>query len=177
MLDANKLLRFMKESADVPLRFIGLCNWSELRVGCYFDRSWASRPDLTSKSSYLVFVIPERNLEDGSPVQLVVLDCKSCKTPRVSRSSVAVEGQSAAMAADAMEWVKVLLALVANPSLEPDSEEAPKMFGKSPLITDAKALYDAAKSRSSGMGINEKRTAIEVLMVNERLTAMGGEWR
>ena len=90
---------------------------------------------------------------------------------------MAVEGQSAATAADAMEWVKVFLALAVNPSLEPDSEEAPKMFGKSPLITDAKALYDAAKSRSSGMGINEKRTAIEVLMVNERLAAMCGEWR
>ena len=111
MLDLNEVLRFMKEAADVPMRFIALCEWSQLRIGGYFDGSWASRPDLSSQAGHLIFTIPESNIEDGSPVQLVVMDYRIGKAPRISRSSLSVEGQSAAIAVDSLEWVKSLLGI------------------------------------------------------------------
>ena len=51
------------------------------------------------------------------------------------------------------------------------------MFGESPLIFDAKSLYDAAQSVSSGLRLSEKRTAIEVTIVRERLEVLHGHWR
>jgi len=39
------------------------------------------------------------------------------------------------------------------------------VLGRSPRIPDCKALFDAARSTTSGLGIAEQRTAIEVHMV------------
>ena len=38
-------------------------------------------------------------------------------------------------------------------------------------------LYDAARSVSAGLRLSERRTAIEVSIVRERLAALLGEWR
>ena len=49
--------------------------------------------------------------------------------------------------------------------------------GVSPVITDAKALYDASRSASAGLGLSEKRTAIELSILNERMEAICGVWK
>ena len=53
ILEANKSLRFLKQSADIPLRFEKLGEMSELRIGIYTDASWASRPDGSSQAETL----------------------------------------------------------------------------------------------------------------------------
>ena len=53
----------------------------------------------------------------------------------------------------------------------------PQLAGQSPCITDCKALYDAARSSSCGRGIAEKRTAIEVMMMNERMQVISVVWK
>jgi hypothetical protein len=49
-------------------------------------------------------------------------------------------------------------------------------MGISPVITDAKALYDASRSASAGLGSSEKWTAVELSMLNERMEAICGVW-
>lgn len=59
------------------------------------------------------------------------------------------------------------------------NDETLRLFGETPLITNAKNIFDAAKSISSAyvLRLAQKRTAIEVAIVCERLEAMAGFWR
>ena len=63
------------------------------------------------------------------------------------------------------------------PTLSPAEASTPQLAGQSPCITDCKALYDAARSSSCGRGIAEKRTAIEVMMMNERMQEISAVWK
>ena len=75
---------------------------------------------------------------------------------------------------DELEWLKAFAAAMVNPLIDISTDETMAMFGEPPLITDAKSLYDAARSVSSGLRLSEKRTAIEVTIVRERLEALHG---
>ena len=44
-------------------------------------------------------------------------------------------------------------------------------------MTDARALYDASRSHSAGLGLSEKRTAIELSILNERMEAIAAVWK
>ena len=176
LLEANKTLRFVKNNADVGLTYQRLGELSAMRLGVYTDASWASRPGGESQGGYLLFAIGETKAGNGSPTPLIILDWCSRKLTRVSRSSLASEAQAAANAVDALGWAKVMMALIVRPDLKPDSGDAQRLFGRSPLITDCKALYDAARSMSAGRGLQEKRTAIEVLMINEKMREINADW-
>ena len=162
MLELNKGLRFMKASADVGLTFDAVADrLGDVRLGIYWDASWATRPDGSSQGGYMIFLTTDEAITDGYPMPLVVIDWASKKLPGVSRSSLSSEAQSGATAIDALEWVKTMWVLIMDPTRDPSAEATPKCAGQSPCITDCKALYDAARSSSCGRGIAEKRTAIE----------------
>ncbi|CAK0791252.1 unnamed protein product [Prorocentrum cordatum] len=148
LLDANKDLRLLKANADVGLYFGFDRPWSELRVGGYSDASWASRPDGSSQGGYQIFVGPEDELNAGAPTPFVAMEWASKKLVRLCKSSLSAEAQAAAMGADSLMWVKVFLAL----SLRPDLATA-------------------------GLGIAEKRTAIEMKIVNEQLAEVNAGWK
>ncbi|CAK0791255.1 unnamed protein product [Prorocentrum cordatum] len=167
LLDANKDLRLLKANADVGLYFGFDRPWSELRVGGYSDASWASRPDGSSQGGYQIFVGPEDELNAGAPTPFVAMEWASKKLVRLCKSSLSAEAQAAAMGADSLMWVKVFLALSLRPDLGHDS----------PFITDAKCLYDASRSATAGLGIAEKRTAIEMKIVNEQLAEVNAGWK
>ena len=50
-------------------------------------------------------------------------------------------------------------------------------FGGSAVITDAKALFDSTTSVTSGLKLSERRTAIEICILRERLAASGSTVR
>eukprot|EP00959_Pyramimonas_sp_CCMP1952_P323912 6779143-Pyramimonas_sp.AAC.1 len=79
------------------------------------------------------------------------------------------------MGADSLMWVKVFLALSLRPDLGHDA--AMTYLGESPFITDAKCLHDASRSATAGLGIAEKRAAIEVKIVNEQLAEVTVRWK
>ena len=56
-------------------------------------------------------------------------------------------------------------------------KEATAWFGQSPIITDAKSLYDASRSASAGLGLSEKRTAIELDAMMDRMKVFDGQLR
>jgi hypothetical protein len=167
----------VKANADCGLRFTYMGPMDQLRIGCYWDASWATRPDGTSQGGYIIFLTNQESIDTGKPVPLVVLDYASKKLVRICRSSLSGEAQAAALAIDNLEWVKIFWTLTLYPNLAPDGEHAATACGMSPCFTDSRGLYDAGRSQSAGLGITEKRTAIEVSMVNDRMAAINGEWR
>ena len=63
------------------------------------------------------------------------------------------------------------------PGISINDDETMKKVGISPVLVDAKALYDAVLSLAPGLKLSERRTAIEVAIMRERLQAMGGKLR
>ena len=174
LLTANKILRYAKDTVQsfvLTLRKHGN-SLGSLRFGAYTDASWSVRSDGSSQGGYLLFATSDEELAAEKPMPLTILDWQSRKLTRMRRSSLSAESQAAPAAVDELEWLKVFAAALVDPGIAIDDDGVMAMFGASPLITDAKSLFDAARSVSSGLRLSEKRTAIEVTIARERLEAL-----
>lgn len=175
--EANKTLRFLKENSDIPMKFSRVAeDDNEFRLGVYTDASWASRPDSSSQGGYYVFVLDQGGL-DGEARPLICLDWGSRKLPRVCRSSLSAEAQACANAVDRLEWCVNMLVGILAPQLQVGSSEAYDFLPRHVVVTDSRGLYDASQSQTAGLGIQDKRTAIEVMIINERMAAIHAGWR
>ena len=125
----------------------------------------------------MLFAILDARIDDGAPTPLVILEWTSRKQRRVCRSSLSSEAQSAADAVDALDFGKRSLSLIIDPTQKMTESATAARLGRSPCITDCKALFDAARSASSAGGSQEKRTGIEIQQVAETMKEIGGIWR
>ena len=176
IVQANKLLRFAKDVVQgysMTLRRHGR-DLSEMRFGVYMDASWGIRPDGSSQGGHTIFIGTEEEINGGQPFPLTIVSWHSRKLNRMCRSSLSAEAQAAASAIDEVEWMKVFAAGLVCPYISIADEEVLRVFGATPALTDAKSLFDSARSVSAGLRLAEKRTAIEVAIVKERLSAMLG---
>ena len=97
---------------------------------------------------------------------------KSYKCKRVVRSSLAGETQAYVKTLDMLEFTNLFYTLFLDPWEKglSDVESIFEKQHKSPVITDAKSLYDALeRSESSTRNLIERRTAIKVTASRQRL--------
>ena len=170
-LNANKALRFFKTNSDVGIDFVPII--SDLDDAAFVtmtDAAWGVRTDGSSQSGYLIFLV-HKSVLHGQVGRYVLLDWKSSKTPRMSRSSLNSEAQAAASGVDAMEHVMSTWSLCRFPDMDPRDNESLRSAGASALVIDAKSLYDAL-GREHMNSVTDKRTGIELMVVKERLAAM-----
>ena len=127
------------------------------------------RRDGSTQGGSLIIAADKRIL-DGFEATTTLVDWKSYKCKRVS--SLVGETQAYVEALDMLEFTKVFFhALFLDPwkSLS-DVESIFEKQHKSPVITDAKSLYDALeRSESSTRNLTERRTAIEVTAIRQRV--------
>ena len=98
---------------------------------------------------------------------LIVKDWTSKKVNRISRASLDVEAQAGVVAVDALEFSKLFYVGMFVPSVSMQDTNLLREIGMSPVVTDAKALFDAARNMSVTQGLSaaNKRTAIDVKIV------------
>ena len=175
-MDTNRLLKFAKENSDVGLTFAPLGPAENLRMITAFDASFCSRPDGTSQGGYFVLLAPKHVLETHEDVYHIV-DWKSFKLPRVARSSLSAEAQSAGCAADATEFA----CRYYEHLLQPDVPLATLINMKSrlapTLVTDAKALFDSYHRESLVSNVTDRRSSLEIRVVKEQISGLGGGLR
>ncbi len=178
LLEYNKTLSFAKSNADVKMKMSGSMGKSvkEVRLGLYFDETWAVRPNGDSQGGYLIFVIKAVDEESGKPTELNILDYGSKKLARKARSSLTAEVQAGSLGVDQLEWTKVFVTKIFKPWWSSTACETAKWTGNSPVITDAKSLYDATRSPAAGLSLAEKRTSLEVSAVIDRVIFFDGDW-
>lgn len=178
MLEANKCLRFMKEVVKDDV-FTIRCHGEieDLRLGVYCDAAWSVRPDGSSQGGMLMFLASSNEISGEAPFPLTVIDWASKKLVKKCRSSLSAEAPSATIAVDKLEWAKVFFASMVNPYVAIHLDETMHVFTESPVITDAKALYDSAGSVTPGLKLSEQRTAIEICILRERMQAVLGQFR
>ena len=110
-----------------------------------------------------------------------IMDWKSWNLKRKVRSSLAAESQALADAVDSLNYLRLFLAecLVADSIDLRQADRVLSMLPNAHVITDCKSLYDAlGKSESAGLGLSEKRTAIEVTATRDvmRETGIATRW-
>ena len=97
-----------------------------------------------------------------------MLDWRSFKLPRVSRSSLNAEAQSAADTADALEYAKAFWNLLHHPDkqlLDPTL----RTTAPSAMVIDAKSMCDTVKKETPVQSAACKRTAVELLVYRQTL--------
>ena len=172
LLTANKLVRTQRALHDVPIRFCS--NIEKPILITYTDASWACRRDGTSQGGQ-ISVIADVSVLEGHRSAFSPVAWQSRKLARVARSSTSAEVQMASNATDHHEFLKQILLEWFNkrPVLENSPDQVMKTM-PSILILDAKNLYDAlSRIETSGLQLEEKRTAIDVLSIRERTQQTG----
>ena len=170
--EANKGLRFMKDvGKDYKLQIHNHGSLESLRFAVYADAAWAVRPDDTSQGGYIIFIASKEEINEGRAMKLSVLDWSSRKLARVCRSSLAAEAQSASVAVDALEWLRICWSLMLWPTISYEDDSVLQSTGESPVLTDAKALFDSVNSLTQNKA-SDRRTSIEISIIRDRLQAM-----
>ena len=100
----------------------------------------------------------------------------SLKAARISRSSLNSKPQGAATGVDALELVMTTWSLARWPDLDPRDNSTMQAAGPSAIVVDAKSLHDALRREHMGAAA-DKRTGIELMVIKERLTALGAVTR
>ena len=159
--DANRLLKFAKLNSDVFLCYEHLCGLEDLRLVIMVDAVFGIRRDGSCQGGYLIILVPKITF-DGIEGPYHEIDWQSTKLPRVARSNLGAEAQSASQACDNMDFV----CRYYQHLLEPNKLLANILKKPSPLepmlITDAKALYDSYHRESLSSGFTDKRTGLEI---------------
>lgn len=168
LCQVNKLVRLQRKRMEKGLYFPSLKG--ECTVVTFTDASWATRKDGSSQGGQLTLLM-ENNVLRGSKTPFCVLGWTSRRLRRVARSSTSAEAQMTGNALDYHEFSKLAYVDMMTPQ---------KMSLKCPddllstfsscLVCDARNIFDGiVKVETSGLQMEEKRTAIELLAIKERL--------
>lgn len=178
IVDANSLLRFAKQNADIALKYepIPMNSFSELRLVTMFDAAHGVRPDGTSQGGFLTMLVHQNAFAEELPYHII--DWKSFKLPRVARSSLSAEAQSAGQAADSTEYCCRFLESILHPGRSLREILHSTTILKPVLITDAKALYDSHHKEGCSTSTSiDRRTSLEIRVMKEQLMSLQGEFR
>ena len=174
---ANKTLRFAKNNNDAGLIFRSLGgSLDNLCMVAMSDAAWGVRRNNESQGGYLVLLCNKAVLDDTSDHDYIILDWRSFKLPRVSRSSLNAESQACSAAMDALEYLLIFWegCLKHDFQLRQVNELKPSL--SSALVVDAKALYDSLKAETPSLQ-GDKRTKIEVMVTKQKMLCVDTKLR
>ena len=173
--EANRLLKFAKDNADVGLTYAPL-DLENVRIVTAFDASFGCRPDGSSQGGFVVMLAPRKILETEEG-DYHILDWRSLKLPRIARSSLAAEAQAAACASDATEFACRYFEHLKSPTVSLRELLHMKSSLEPVLITDAKALFDSYHRESIVSSVTDRRISLEIRVVKEQMMSLGGTLR
>ena len=169
---ANKTLRFAKQNSDSCLMFPKLGKLSDLCMVAMSDAAWGVRKNSQSQGGYLVLLAHRDVLSGKMDQNYIILDWRSFKLPRISRSSLNAESQASAAAMDALEYLLLFWHGCVHQDFELRKVNDTKVEMPSALVVDAKALYDSLKAEVPQLQ-GDKRTKIEVMVTKQKMLEMG----
>lgn len=177
VIEANQLLKFAKENADVNLTFkpLEIQSLADLRLVIMFDAAHGVREDATSQGGYIALLTTEQIFHEETDYHVV--DWRSFKLPRVARSSLSAEAQACGQASDMAEFIcRFWHCMLRPPSKLKDVIDLQSEL-KPTLITDAKALYDSYYKEGGNSSSVDKRAGLEIRVAKEQMLSLGGTLR
>ena len=139
-----------------------------------FDAALGVRHDGSSQGGYII-LLTHKDTFNGTESPYHVLDWRSFRLPRVARSSLAAEVQSAAQAVDSTEFVVRFWYMTMHPNASLKETLNVRDPNLAPIfVTDAKALYDSYHRDAINHGATDKRTNLELRVLREQVESIGG---
>jgi hypothetical protein len=168
LLSTNKLIRLQIKRYDEGLCFPVLKG--ECTLCTFTDASWATRRDGSSQGGQITLLM-QKDILTGQVSPFSVLSWSSRRLKRVARSSTSAEAQMSGNALDLHEFAKLgYYDLLHGKRLDLRRTDEYLREIESCMICDARNIYDGiCKVETSGLHMEEKRTAIELLAIKERL--------
>ena len=167
IVKTNKVLKEMKDDL-LEVKVHGHAN-DQLAVVSWSDAAWANRPDLSSTLGFFSGITTTAILKGGRH-GVTPIHHKTSKAKRKARSSLIAEVQALADAEQELLFTRLQLAEFLGYPLNRDNvmETVKRVPGV--LVVDAKSIYDNMYGATGPLGMEEKRTAIEMLGIQEGIT-------
>ena len=178
--DTNKLVREVYAGRHIPLnQKLHVEDLEQVTFVAWSDAAVGNRRDHSSSGGYIV-AASEPGIACGKAAPLNLISWKSGKLPRIARSSLAAEIQALSIAEEELmftrlQWLEMI-------GYDVPMKDPASIVQKSPgiMVTDAKSLYDIIKKgvqNTSGLGLKEKYSVLDMLSVFQRLAKCRTETR
>ena len=168
LCSVNKLVRLQRKHFNRGLDFVPVTG--DATVVTFTDASWATRKDGSSQGGQITLLM-QKGVLWGEKTSFCVLNWTSRRLRRVARSSTSAEAQMSANALDNHEFVKLAFVDVeCTQKIDLRHTDEYLSSFESTMVCDARNIFDGiVKVETSGLQMEEKRTAIELLAIKERL--------
>ena len=167
VVELNKAVKMLKESADEKWRFVpSELNLNNSIIFVCADSSFANVEGTKSQCGYVVGLsLP--TIKDGQPTPVMILETTSSSIKRVCRSTLAAESNAFLMAVESADYISSIFREMMNPGISLRDLEL--NYFKKPVIafTDAKSL-EATITKEAGLP-SDKRVKLLVAQIKEFL--------
>ena len=179
--EANKLVREVYQFRHVSPRYqrLGVENPLDVTFVAWTDAAVGNRRSFDSSGGYFIAAVEPKMLE-GKPSLVNPISWKAGKLPRVARSSLSAEIQAFSIAEEELMFVRLEWAEMCGKDILPHDPTSIVKDVKGVLVTDAKSLFDIIQKGShttSGFGLKEKYSVLEVMSLFQRLEMCATETR
>ena len=180
--DINKFVRELHGQRDLGLKIHQLAATSDedLAVVAWCDASLANRIDLSSTGGTMIGFVHRDMVDKGVRGPVNLISWSSSRLKRVSRSSLAAETQAMAEAEQELMFIRAQWREMLGDTINLQQPEDVIKRIRGILVTDAKALFDAASNgeiQTSAFSMKEKYTALELLGLVQNMEKQGTELR
>ena len=167
VVSLNKAVKLLKDSSEVKWRF-RKCPFSleDAVVYTFADSSFGNVDGVKSQSGFVVG-LTSRDICDGGPTPIMVLETYSGSIKRVCRSTLAAEANGFLAGAEAAEYLTMILMELVHPDVPLRDLDQHYLKSKIVAFTDARSL-EQTLNKDAGMP-TDKRVRILVAQVKEML--------
>lgn len=171
--EANKLCREVYHQKHVCLRVNALpvTHPKDVIFVCWTDAALGNRPNGGSTGGYVLMAAPPE-LADGQATTLNLVAWRSSRLTRIARSSLAAEVQGFSEGEEELMYTRLQWAEMCGCSIPLRQPESVVQSVRGIMVTDARSLYDVIQKgdqATSGLGLREKYSALEIMSVLQRL--------
>ena len=178
--EANAIMRELRKTAKDDMVFHAFnygreekLAWGDLVAVHFSDASLNNRPDGGSTGGYIT-TFSEPSVLEGKEARMSVLDWRSWKLDRPVKGSNGSESQGLFEGEDKGWKCRLFWGLINGEKMNRTNPDQLASMVESLLVTDSRGIYDAVSASDSPMlGINNSRTGIEALAVQQGLRRDG----
>ena len=164
---------YVKKSPDCGLVFQGVAINYASTIVCYADSSWANAPGGKSQMGVIVVITGPECQDQVS--KATILDWRSSRSPRMTRSTLASEANAMDDGVDLSTFHTFLNVFLSEFLQRPDlSAPLDKGLFKQLQVTDCKSLFDAVISENPSL--EEKRTLISIRSIQDYISPSQVHW-
>ena len=178
---ANKLVRDAYNGRHVNLQYkrLDVRSLEDVTFVSWTDAAVGNRRDLSSSGGYLIGAC-EPKIAEGMKSQINMVSWKAGRLPRVAPSSLSAEIQAFSIAEEELMYVRLQYLEMIGHDLPLIDPATIVQRVKGIMVTDAKSLYDVIQKgpmNTSGLGLKEKYSVLDMLSVFQRLSKCSTETR